>query len=74
MSCTAGKVSSSGGTLWSRLRGLHRSSKNAVNGKGTLFDDPKNAPQTFKTEIKFLFYFIKKRHPTKMKYGTYGFY
>ncbi len=28
------------GTLRSRLRGLHRSSKNAVNGKGTSFRDP----------------------------------
>ncbi len=32
--------SSFAGTLRSRLRGLHRSSKNAINGKGTLFGDP----------------------------------
>jgi hypothetical protein len=27
-------------TFWSRLRGLHWSSKNAINGKGTSFGDP----------------------------------
>ncbi len=31
--------SSFAGTFQSRLRGLHRSSKNAVNGKGTSFGD-----------------------------------
>jgi len=28
----------------------------------------------FKIEIKFFFDTVKKQHPTKMKYGTYGFY
>ncbi len=32
--------SSFAGTFRSRLRGLHRSSKNVVNGRGTLFGDP----------------------------------
>jgi hypothetical protein len=32
--------SSFAGMLRSRLRGLHRSSKNAINGKGTSFGDP----------------------------------
>jgi hypothetical protein len=37
-----GRLASSSfvGTLRSRFRGLHRSSKNAVNGKGTSFGDP----------------------------------
>jgi hypothetical protein len=33
-------TSSFAGTLRNRLRDLHRSSKNAVNGKGTSFGDP----------------------------------
>jgi hypothetical protein len=39
--CLEGRLASSNfaGTLRSKLRGLHQSSKNAVNGKGTSFGD-----------------------------------
>jgi hypothetical protein len=42
-------------------------------GKGTSFGGPQMRHGLLKFEI-MLFFFIKKRHPTKMKYGTYGFY
>jgi hypothetical protein len=40
--CLEGRLASSSfaGTLRSRLKGLHQSSKNAINGKGTSFGDP----------------------------------
>jgi hypothetical protein len=61
------------GTLQGRLRVLHRSNMNAVNGKGTSFGGPQMRHELLKFEI-MIFFLIKKRHPTKMKYGTYRFY
>jgi hypothetical protein len=54
-----GRLASSSfvGMLWSRLRGLHRSSKNAVNGKGTSFGDSKMHHGLSKLKYNFFLFY-----------------